>query len=308
MGFGTKLAQEAALDSARQAAAEVRAMEQGGDNDDAPSSSAPAAPAPTTSRPNIFGASAQRPSFAAPAASAPAQAAPLAPATSRPSFGPPAAKAAEGPSTPAASGRPSFGPPASGNAANAARPSLTPPPASQAKPAMPDARAVFVRNQSRQEDGAPAQARASYPSQQALFEIVCTHRKMSPSAIEAARSQAVKNPEGVMAQMRRIYDQEVAPNRSKHATDLPQALADHPEKVVFLLRKDSLERVRMMSREDAIQSGEILLHGASIESVQAASSPFDAPSTLFAAPELPAEPEAVQEEVVTAPVRSSPKP
>lgn len=317
MGFGLRYLQASAAESAKVGAAEVSKLEEAAGVDDAAPSpvapqatqttsaqapvSSPAAPSAAPSRPNAFSA---RPGFGAPSSA-------TSPST-RPSFTP--ARAAE-PAAPAAPVRPSFG---SGAASppvpkeQPSRPSFGGSAAGSAPPAagMPNARAVFVKTQAKfcglQGAGSSSAASdADALSPQALFEIVCTHRNMSRSAIEAAKAQAQDRPEAVLAQMRRIYDQEIAPSRVKHASDLPKAKEENPDKIVFLLRKDDKERLRIMSHEDAEQSGEVVLHGTTVENIHAASSPFLAPSELFAA----VEPEVAPAPVAPAePSPRSPKP
>jgi hypothetical protein len=303
MGFGLRRLQDAAVDNAKQGIVEAKSLENASEDAESPhqetpaSVSAPMAAAPVA-RANVFAGGA-RPSFGAPAATS----SPTAPG-SRPSFG-----------APTSSSRPSFGSPATAASApeapkQDARPSFGSQSPSQAS--LPNARAVFVRNPGRQSEEQGSAPKSGVQdilnNPQALFEVVCTHRKMSASAIEAARAQAISNPDGVFSQMRRIYDQEIAPARSKHATDLPQAREANPGKIVFLLRKDALERVRIMPFEEAERTGEVLLNGTTVENVQAASSPFSAPSELFAAPAPAVEVEPIQEDLPSTPSRSSPKP
>ena len=298
MGFGLNRLKEAAVDNAKQSVAEAKAMETATEDADTPHPAGVAqAQAAAPARPNPFSGGASRPSFGTPSG---APAAEAAPSSGRPSFG-----------APSASPRPSFGAKPQESSAPAkqeVRPSFG---AQQASPSLPNARAVFVRNPGRQneeQNSAPKTGGQGDLTPQALFEIVCTHRKMSASAIDAARAQAMDNPDGVLNQMRRIYDQEIAPNRSKHAADLPQAREANPGKVVFLLRKDALERFRIMPLEEAEKTGEILLNGTTVENVQAASSPFPSPAELFAAPAPSVEAEPVQEAQAAAATRSSPKP
>lgn len=308
MGFGLKYLQASAAESAKAGVAEVNKLEEASASDEAPvSQPAPMAPPAQQSpaappvRPNAFSG---RPAFGS-QAQAPAA------APARPSFTPPARTTA--PATPSAPARPSFGvsaPTAAAVKEQPSRPSFggsatpTPPAAG-----MPNARAVFVKTQAKfggsQGAGNAPASDADSLSPQALFEIVCTHRNMSRSAIEAAKAQAQERPDAVLAQMRRIYDQEIAPSRVKHASDLPKAMEENPDKIVFLLRKDDKERIRIMAQEDASASGEVVLHGTTVENIHSASSPFLAPAELFVAVEPDVAPAPA---VVAEPSPRSPKP
>ena len=280
MGFGLQQLKTSTADNAKQAAVDVRSME-AQDASSASSgvsrSSSPSAEQPTHQ--THFGSG----DMPVPSSSA-LQSAPLAssPATSsrlcRPSFGMHPAKQTS-------PGRPSF---------DSGRPMST----------LPSLKGVFMRDpnklgmavtiatQSGSLQSCPQQAgtQQAAPSLdhnvpnlpwQSLFEIVCTHRKMTLIATHAAKKQAIERPDAVYAQMLRVYNLEIAPHRNKHANDLEHAREQNPGKVVFLLRKDGRERCRAMSMEDAQKTGELILDGATIESVQAASTPFPSPSELF---------------------------
>lgn len=313
MGFGIQQLRASSAEKAKEVVAEAKQIESSPEEDSpVPSASAPATGSPfaapaaaqATTRPNVFArpGPTPTPSPQSPPSSRPSFAAPQRPevptsgsrAPSRPSFSAPSA----GPSTPNVATGPS-----------PSRPAFAP------SQSLPQVRGAFVRDPSKM--GAPissAQSNASPVSKmtpQALFEIVCTHRKLSEQAIEAAKSQARNNPDVVMAQMRRIYDQEIAPNRNRHTADLPSARALHADKVVFLLRKDDKERIRVMTREDALSTGEFLLDGATVENIHAAASPFVAPSRLFTEPDVAApveESEAAPVQVQAPLVHRSPKP
>lgn len=289
MGYGLKFLQASSEENTKAGIAEVGKME------DAPAQERDGAETPAPQRPNPF---APKPAAAASESHSPQGAS----APVRPSFSP-VARPQDAASAPVR--RPSFG---------SSPPNVTPVASEQnLRPSfgggssLPSARGVFVKT-AQQFGAAPSGAQSSSAalSPQALFEIVCSHRHMSSAAIEAAKAQAQEKPEVVLAQMRRIYDQEIAPSRMKHASDLPKAREDNPDKVVFLLRKDEKERLRVMPREAALQSGEILLDGATVENIPAAASPFPVPKELFheEAPETAAA--EVQAPVET--VNRSPKP
>lgn len=320
MGFGLNRLKDASLDGAKQGA--VEALEQqGADDQDTVD-----APAP---RANAF-APFSRPSFAppsvAPVASPTASQASAPAAPSRPSFGPPSTSdAPSGTPNAFAPRRPSFGAPASTpvpaasaspsssntpppNSAQAQRPSLNGAPGSSQ---MPNARGVFRKPASSASDERSSggdHGASSKLDPQALFEIICTHRKLSAQAIAAARAQMLKNPDSVYANMRQLYDKEIAPRRNKQALDLPQACDDNPDKIVFLLRKDEMERLRVMSIEDAEKTGEVLLNRSMVESIQASASPFAAPSELFAPKAAPQTEEVPTPEEIQNPARSAPRP
>lgn len=307
MGFGIKQLRDSSAEKAKVDVAEARAMESASEDMDAPASTSPvAAPsAAAPARPNAFARPTVNSLSGAPGSPAtpPARpnafarptvnnlgSAPSSPAAppARPSF----ASTSSTPSpaaAPPAPARPSFGAQAPAPAAPAPAPSR---PAFAPSSSLPQVRGAFVRDPSKMGSAPVSNGSDASPvsqmTPQALFEIVCTHRKLSEQAIEAAKSQARNNPDAVMAQMRRIYDQEIAPNRTRHTSDLPSARAQHTGKVVFLLRKDDKERIRVMSKEDAVATGEILLDGATVENIHAAASPFVAPSRLFTEPSVDA--------------------
>ena len=300
MGFGLKYLHASSAENAKTGVAEVSKLEDAAHEEGAaqPSSAQPASAPAAPARPNAFSARPPQAGSASVGSSAP----------SRPSFTT-SAPAQPAPAASAAPVRPSFG-----------APSTTSPPKDQpSRPSfggpssLPNARGVFVKNPAKMggsPSGSPSSAPASSGttldmSPQALFEIVCTHRGMSRAAIEAAKTQAQDNPDMVMSQMRRIYEQEIAPSRMKHASDLPKAREEHPDKVVFLLRKDDKERMRIMPRDAAVETGEILLNGTTVENIHAASSPFMAPAELFAAVEPEVAPPA---EAPAEHVHRSPKP
>lgn len=299
MGFGLNRLKDASLDGAKQGAVEALEQEAHDEQDTID------VPEP---RANAFAPS-SRPSFAPPAVApaatqTPQPSAPAAP--SRPSFGPPSPSSSPSGSANAfAPRRPSFGaetpapvaapsnntpPTPAPESAQAQRPSLNGPANSSQ---MPNARGVFRKPASSASDeNSPRGSQgtsSNMPDPQALFEIICTHRKLSASSIAAARAQMVKNPDSVYANMRQLYEKEIAPRRNKQALDLPQACDDNPDKIVFLLRKDDMERLRVMSVEDAEKTGEVLLNRSMVESIQASASPFAAPSDLFAPKVSPGE-------------------
>jgi hypothetical protein len=263
----------------------------------------------STNRPTRFSPS---PSTSAPAVGQESASSPsVAKSFQRPSFGgvaEPRKDTQEGASPSTGAKRPSFGgssvPPSSGSAASEG-----------ASSGMPNLRGVFNKdnNQSRASfakpsSQTPAEIAQKLPgdlTEQELFELVCTHRKMSASSIDSARAQAVKDPERVLRQMRHVYETEIAPNHLQTALNLQQAQEQNPDKVVFLVRKDGKEACRRLDLDKAKETGQILLQGATLESVQASATPFGPPSQLFAQEvEVVLQQEAQQE--APAPVQTAP--
>lgn len=187
---------------------------------------------------------------------------------------------------PSSAGRPSFGhsSPSQSSRPVAQQASTSPSPSQERSGSLPDLRGVFTRDQ-KKPFTKPNQSQSSSPvgglSEQELFELVCTHRKMSPTSIDAARAQWEKDPERVERQMRHVYETEVAPNHLQTASNLQHALEQNPDKVVFLLRKDGKESCRRVELDRAKETGQILLQGSTLESVQASATPFGPPSQLF---------------------------
>ena len=181
--------------------------------------------------------------------------------------------------------RPSFG-------GSSVPPSSSSAPSTGASSGLPNLRGVFNKDNTqgrasfaKPSSQTPAENTLKPPgdlTEQELFELVCTHRKMSASSIDSARAQAVKDPERVLRQMRHVYETEIAPNHIQTALNLQQAQEQNPDKVVFLVRKDGKEACRRLDLDKAKETGQILLQGATLESVQASATPFGPPSQLFA--------------------------
>ena len=110
-----------------------------------------------------------------------------------------------------------------------------------------------------------------------LAQEVGEFKKWSLDNILALERRAQRDPEEVIAELLPIYRNEVQPTRQVGFRSLDEAIKKHSDDVVFLLVKGDKDRVRIVPKG----TGQDVLNGAVLESLQSNSTPFDKPKYLL---------------------------
>lgn len=110
-----------------------------------------------------------------------------------------------------------------------------------------------------------------------LAQEVGEFKKWSLDAIVALERRAQREPEIVIDELLPIYRNEVQPSRQMGFRTLDDAIKKHSDETVFLLVKGDKDRVRIVSKG----TGQDVLNGAVLESLQFNSTPFDKPKYVL---------------------------
>lgn len=129
-----------------------------------------------------------------------------------------------------------------------------------------------------------------------MVQEVGEFQKWSLDQIASMERMALKDPQEVMEKLLPVYKKEIVPVRSAGVSSLEDARKKHPDDVVFLLVKGDKNKIKVTGKG----SGQDLLDGAMLESLQSNSTPFDKP--VFVVPKLFEKPDT--EENKTAVVKS----
>jgi len=115
-----------------------------------------------------------------------------------------------------------------------------------------------------------------------MMQEIADFKKWTPSETEIAEREAMRNPDKVIKKWMAVYKNEVKTFRADGARTLEEALASHPDQIVFLLAKKDTQRLRVLPKEEAgVQS---LLHGARVESIPLSLTPFKTLPSVLAPP------------------------
>lgn len=118
-----------------------------------------------------------------------------------------------------------------------------------------------------------------------LAQEVGEFKKWSLDTIVALERRAQREPEAVIDELLPVYRNEVQPSRQVGFRTLDEAVKKHSDETVFLLVKGDKDRVRIVAKG----TGQDVLNGAVLESLQSNSTPFDKPKyvlpKLFEKPE-----------------------
>ena len=131
-----------------------------------------------------------------------------------------------------------------------------------------------------------------------LAQEVGEFKKWSLDAITVLERRAQREPQVVIDELVPIYRSEVQPTRQMGFRSLDEAVKKHADETVFLLVKGDKDRVRVVPKG----TGQDILNGAVLESLQANSTPFDSPK--YVVPKIfekPAEPSATTQKSAPAP-------
>lgn len=139
----------------------------------------------------------------------------------------------------------------------------------------------------------PEENEAYAPSKQQVLALrarrmvqeVGEFQKWSLDQMSSMERMALKDPQDVMEKLLPIYKKEIVPVRSAGVASLEEARKKHPDDIVFLLVKGDKNKIKVTEKG----SGQDLLDGAVLESLQSNSTPFDKP--LFVLPKLFEKPE-----------------
>lgn len=131
-----------------------------------------------------------------------------------------------------------------------------------------------------------------------LIDEVAAYRGFSKDRVEGIKDEAAKRPEAATLAYQEVFTREVAPFKQNAVRSVQDAIKQHPDQTVYVVRRG--QDIHYETRERG--GAEDLLHGAVIESVSMRSTPFPTPAELFAEPsggipaadapaaEVPAEP------------------
>lgn len=110
-----------------------------------------------------------------------------------------------------------------------------------------------------------------------LAQDVGEFKKWSLDQILALERRAQREPEAVIDELLPVYRNEVQPNRQVGFRSLDEAAKKHTDETVFLLVKGDKDKVRIVPKG----TGQDVLNGAVLESLQANSTPFDKPKYVL---------------------------
>jgi len=110
-----------------------------------------------------------------------------------------------------------------------------------------------------------------------LAQEVGEFKKWSLDTIVALERRAQREPEVVIDELLPVYRNEVQPSRQMGFRTLDDAIKKHSDETVFLLVKGDKDRVRIVAKG----TGQDVLNGAVLESLQSNSTPFDKPKYVF---------------------------
>lgn len=131
-----------------------------------------------------------------------------------------------------------------------------------------------------------------------LAQEVGEFKKWSLDAITVLERRAQREPQVVIDELIPVYRSEVQPTRQMGFRSLDEAVKKHADETVFLLVKGDKDRVRVVPKG----TGQDILNGAVLESLQANSTPFDSPK--YVVPKIfekPAEPATTTQKSAPAP-------
>lgn len=129
-----------------------------------------------------------------------------------------------------------------------------------------------------------------------LAQEVGEFKKWSLDQILVLERRAQREPEIVIDELLPIYRNEVQPTRQMGFRSLDDAVKKHADDTVFLLVKGDKDKVRVIPRG----TGQDVLNGAVLESLQANSTPFDKPKYVL--------PKLFEKEEQSSPAQKSPSP
>lgn len=110
-----------------------------------------------------------------------------------------------------------------------------------------------------------------------LAQEVGEFKKWSLDAISVLERRAQREPQVVIDELLPVYRNEVQPTRQVGFRSLDEAVKKHTDETVFLLVKGDKDRVRVVPKG----TGQDVLNGAVLESLQANSTPFDSPKYVL---------------------------
>lgn len=110
-----------------------------------------------------------------------------------------------------------------------------------------------------------------------LAQEVGEFKKWSLDQILVLERRAQREPEMVIDELLPIYRNEVQPTRQMGFRSLDEAVKKHADDTVFLLVKGDKDKVRVIPKG----TGQDVLNGAVLESLQANSTPFDKPKYVL---------------------------
>lgn len=110
-----------------------------------------------------------------------------------------------------------------------------------------------------------------------LAQEVGEFKKWSLDQILVLERRAQREPEIVIDELLPIYRNEVQPTRQMGFRSLDEAVKKHADDTVFLLVKGDKDKVRVIPKG----TGQDVLNGAVLESLQANSTPFDKPKYVL---------------------------